>query len=200
MSGRWPAARQCRAFARGGYRSSSLVASGIIGSMTVDYASWLRQVGPPGAGDPGARPLGADRLLRQVFDRLGPISVDELRREVNQEAMGLARTAADRVRHDVQATIDAHPVIEVRDDDDYGPIVSYNGGYTTAPFQSLRHPEATCEIADYLQGEIVQDVWAVWPICPAHQCGVDARPSDGEAYWYCRAHNHQVAVIGQLAP
>jgi hypothetical protein len=168
--------------------------------VTSDYATWLEQVAPRVEREPGFRPLGAEGFLREVFERRGPVSIEELDAEAHRAASNLARTAVDLVLHDLHATTDARPLIELRDDEEYGVIVSYNGGYTTPAFDSMEHPEATCEIADYLQGEIVEDVWTVWPTCPSHHGGLHARSSEGGAYWYCRAENHQVAAIGQLAP
>jgi hypothetical protein len=67
---------------------------------------------------------------------------------------------------------------------------------------SIRDPEATREIADYLQGEIMEDsaVWAAWPTCPEHHNGLHAQVHDDAAVWYCRTGNHAVAAIGHLAP
>jgi hypothetical protein len=76
--------------------------------------------------------------------------------------------------------------------------VIYNGGYTTPAVVSVQHPEVTCEIADYLQGEIVEDLWTAWPTCPAHRSGLHAMASNGDAIWFCRTGKHRVAAVGQL--
>jgi hypothetical protein len=165
-----------------------------------DYAMWLEQVAPQDQSDPGVRPDGADRFLQEIFAHLGPISVGELKVEADRVAERLARTAVDLVLHDLHATTDARPLVEIRLDDEYGLIISYNGGYTTPAFSSMQNPEATVEIAAHLQGEIAEDVSTVWPVCPSHRCGLDAKASDGEAVWSCRADGHQVATIGELAP
>ena len=167
--------------------------------MTTDYATWLAQVAPRDENDPGVRPPGADRFLTGVFTRRGPISVQELAVEADRVTDDLARTAVDLVLHDLHTTTDARPVVEIRHDLEYGLIVSYNGGYTTPAFTSMQNPEATVEIADYLQAEISEDIWTVWPTCPTHGRGLHAAASGGEAAWVCRADGHQVAVIGQLA-
>jgi hypothetical protein len=168
--------------------------------VSTDYATWLEQVAPQDSNDPGVRPAGADRFLHEVFNRRGPISVEALRVEADRLAMDLARTAVDLVLRDLHTTTDARPVVEIRHDVEYGLIVSYNGGYTTRAFSSMQNPEATVEIADYLQGEIAEDVWTVWPICPTHGCGMNPVTSEVGAVWVCRADEHHVAAIGQLTP
>ena len=130
---------------------------------------------------------------------VAPIDADEPGIEADRSALDLARCAADLVLQDLHRTTDARPVIEVRHDVEYGLIVSYNGGYSTPAMGSLQNPEATAEVAAYLQGEITGDVWSVWPTCPIHGSGLDAVAADGSAIWACRADGHRVAVIGQLA-
>ena len=166
--------------------------------MTADYETWLDQVAPLEERDPGVRPAGAEELLREIFHRLGPISAEELRAEGRRVTTELAREAIALVLHDLHATTEARPNIELRHDDEYGLIVTYNGGWTTPAMLSVQHPEATCEIADYLQGEIVEDIWTAWPTCPSHRNGLRAEPSGGDAFWYCRTAKHEVAAIGQL--
>jgi hypothetical protein len=170
--------------------------------MASDFKTWLDQVAPPDELDPGVPAAGAARLLRQIFDRRGPITVDELRAEEQRFQMELARDAVVLVLRDLHATTDARPDIELRFDDEYGLIVSYNDGWTTPPMSSMQDPEATREIADYLQGEIVEDsaVWTAWPTCPTHHNGLYAQLHNDAAVWYCRTGDHAVAAIGYLAP
>lgn len=170
--------------------------------MTVDFDMWLNQVAPLDEFDPGVRPAGAEKLLREIFDRRGPISVQELRAESRSLQMDLAQDAVALVLRDVHATTKARPNVEIRHDDEYGLIVSYDGNWTTPAMMAMKNPEATCEIADYLQGEIVEDsaVWTAWPICPTHRNGLYAQVHDDAAVWYCRTGTHSVAAIGQLVP
>ena len=67
---------------------------------------------------------------------------------------------------------------------------------------ALQNPDARCEIADYLQGAIMEDsaVLSGWPTCPTHWNGLYAQVHEDAAVWYCRTGNHPVAAIGQLAP
>ena len=168
--------------------------------MTADYEAWLDLVAHNDDDGPGVQAAGGDRFLREVFDRRGPISAEELDAESNRLVMELARAAVDLVVRDLHATTDARPVVDVRHDEAYGLIVAYNGGYSTPSMHSMQNPEATSEIGDYLQGEIADDLWTVWPTCKSHGGGLDARARDGEAIWHCRLGNHRVAAIGQLAP
>jgi len=170
--------------------------------MTADFETWLNEVAPPDEIDPGVRPAGAERRLREIFDRRGPISVQELRAEGQKIQLDLARDAVDLVLRDMRATTKAAPNIDLRLDNVYGLIVSYNGGFTTPAMMSMHNPEATREIADYLQGQIMEDsaVWTAWPTCATHRNGLYAQVHEDVAVWYCRTGNHPVAAIGQLAP
>lgn len=170
--------------------------------MTADFETWLERVAPSDELGPGVRPAGAEQLLRQIFDRRGPISVQEVHLEGQKIQMDLAQGAVALVLRDLHATTKARPNVELRYDNEYGLIVTYNGGWTTTAIVSLQNPEATCEIADYLQGEIVEDseVWTAWPTCPTHRNGLYAQAHNDAALWYCRTGNHPVAAIGQLAP
>ncbi|MDQ2751134.1 MAG: hypothetical protein M3Y44_16625 [Actinomycetota bacterium] len=168
--------------------------------MTADYRAWLEVVARGDDDDSGVRAAGVDRCLREVFDRRGLISAEELDAEAHRLAVDLARAAVELVKHDLHATTDARPVVNVRHDEEYGLIVAYNGGYSTPSMHSMQNPEATSEIADYLQGEIADDLWTVWPTCKSHGGGLDAKARDGEAVWHCRLGDHSVAAIGRLAP
>jgi hypothetical protein len=167
-------------------------------SVTADFERWLSQVTPRDDLDPGLRPAGADRLLREIFERRGPISFEELHAEGREIEMDLARHAVRLVQHDLHATGRARPNITTSHDDEYSLIVMYNGGWTTPAMTSMQHPQSTCEIADYVQGEIVEDIGAAWPTCPSHRSGLHAETDGAEAIWYCRTGKHRVAAIGQL--
>jgi hypothetical protein len=170
--------------------------------VTADFETWLVQVAPLDELDPGVRPAGAAQWLREIFDRRGPISVQELRTEGQRFQMDLAQDAVALVLRDMRTTTKATPNVELRLDDEYGLVVSYNGGFTTPAMMAMQNPEATREIADYLQGEIMEDgaVWTAWPTCRAHHNGLHAQIHDDVAVWYCRTGSHPVAAIGQLAP
>ena len=119
-----------------------------------------------------------------------------------QIMMDLARDAAALVMRDVHATTEARPTIQIRHDGDFGLVVSYNGDFSTPAMTAMQNPEATREIADYLQGHVMEDgaVWAAWPTCPEHQHGLHAEVQGTVAVWHCRTGNHSVASIGELTP
>jgi hypothetical protein len=79
--------------------------------MAVDFETWRNHVAPRDELDPGLRPAGADELLRRIFDRRGPISVQELRAEGQKIEMDLARGAVALVLRDVNATTSARPTL-----------------------------------------------------------------------------------------
>ena len=166
--------------------------------MTEHFDMWLHDVAPVDDLDPGIPVAGAEQFLRDAFDRLGAISPRELQAEGLRVQMGLAQGAVALVLSDLHATTRARPVVEVRLDDEYGVVIAYNGGWTTPAFVSMRNPAATSEIADYLQGAIMEDadVWAAWPTCPTHPYGLHAEVHDEVAVWHCRAGQHSVAAIG----
>jgi len=166
--------------------------------VPADYDAWLAEVAPTDPQDPGVRPAGADAFLRDVFDRLGPVSREVLRTEGERVAIQLATQAVELVLHDLRVTTIARPTITVLSDETGALIVTYDGSHSTPVMMSMRHPEATCEIAAYLQSEIAEDLWTAWPACRAHGSGLHPMHADGDAFWYCRAGNHQVAAIGGL--
>jgi hypothetical protein len=168
--------------------------------VTADFEAWLDQVAPRDDLDPGVRPVGAEHLLREIFDRRGSVSAEELQAEGQRVQLELAEQAAALVLRDLHRTTKARPNVEIRHDHEYGLVVSYNGGWTTPAMSALRNPEATTEIAGYLQGEIVEDVWTGWPTCPTHSNGLYAETVDGEAVWYCRYGKHPIAIVGHLSP
>lgn len=172
--------------------------SGSIVAVTDEFDAWLDQVASRDTNDPGTRPAGADEWLRATFDRHGPLSAQALRREASKLATQLAREAVERFLRDLHSTTDEGPLIEIRQDDEYGLVVSYDGGYTAPPFFAMRQAEATRELADYLQTEVHGDMSRAWPTCPEHGVGLHAATSGDQAVWLCRTGAHSVAVIGEL--
>jgi hypothetical protein len=168
--------------------------------VTADFERWLCEVAPADEQDLGARAVDAERVLREVFDRRGPIFVEQLSAHWLQIQMDLAQRAVVLVLRDLHATTNLRPDVDLRQDEEFGPIVSYNGGFTAPDFMSVARPEATCEIADYLQAWIVDDaaVWTAWPTCPRDGDGVHAKVHAQAGVWYCTIGKHGLAEIGQL--
>lgn len=61
--------------------------------MSADFEIWPEEVAPRDKLDPGGRPAGTDRVLREIFDQRGPSAVTELRLAGQQIQMDLARGA-----------------------------------------------------------------------------------------------------------
>jgi hypothetical protein len=58
---------------------------------------------------------------------------------------------------------------------------------------------ALVAVADDAQDAVMETLWEVWPVCPAHQIGAHAQPDDGHAVWWCSGGGgHAFAPIGQL--
>src|SRR5450432_3100851 len=112
---------------------------------------------------------GTLEFLRELYDAAGPMRGDELEVALVARKMDLARQGIELLLADLRRTTDLRePNIELRVDD--GVIIaSYNGSYTAPPLYSLRAPEAICEIAENLRDHVVEALWTVWPLCPAHQ-------------------------------
>ena len=58
--------------------------------------------------------------------------------------------------------------------------------------------QITREVCDFMQMEVVEDLWSGWPGCPNHGGMVLARVVDEIAVWFCRSGDHILAAIGQL--
>lgn len=167
--------------------------------MVQSFEEWVDSVTSDGDDDTGELAAGAMEFFREVFHAHGPLSRDELLDAWRTREMKLAREAADLVVADVRATTNlSAPKIEVRRDDDF-LIVSFNGNYQSPPMFAMRAPESICEIAESLRDHVMDEVWTVWPVCPTHDRGLQARPVDGVAVWRCDAGDHTVAAIGRLS-
>jgi hypothetical protein len=57
---------------------------------------------------------------------------------------------------------------------------------------------ALVAVADDAQDALMEELWAVWPVCPVHRLGVHARHHDKAAVWWCAGDDgHPVAAIGE---
>jgi len=78
-------------------------------------------------------------------------------------------------------------------------VVSFNDNYQTPAMFSISAPEAICEVAENLRDHVMDQIWTVWPVCPAHGRGLSAEPVQGGAAWVCPdGGGHTVAAIGNL--
>jgi hypothetical protein len=169
--------------------------------MTPSFDEWVNSVHLPddlGPDDSGDLAPGAMEFLREVYTRLDAVSSDELLAACHERQMDLARRGIELLLADVRRTTDLpNPKVKLRREDGM-LIASYKGSYNAPALRSMTAPEAICEIAENLRDHIIEDLWAAWPLCPAHQVGLYAEPIDGRAEWYCRAGQHSVAPVGEL--
>jgi len=164
--------------------------------MTQDFKEWVESIAQD--DDTGQLAVGAMEFFREVFEEHGPVPADALSEIWQARELTMAREAADLVAADIRTTTKiASPNIDVRREDDL-LIVSFNGNYQTPAMNSLRAPEATCEIAENLRDHVIDEVWTVWPACPEHDRGLSARPVEGVASWVCPTGDHVMARIGSL--
>jgi hypothetical protein len=73
-------------------------------------------------------------------------------------------------------------------------------GSTSGIFpQEGRDPvTALVAVAYHAQDALMETLREAWPVCPAHQIGMCAKPRDGAAVWWCDgAGGHVAAPIGQ---
>jgi hypothetical protein len=141
---------------------------------------------------------GHMEFLREVFDAHGPVPPTALAAEWSGRELQLARRAVDLFVADLRRTTALAPSIEVRVLDGGVTAVTYNGNYQTPALLSIREPEAICEVADNLRDHVVDDLWAVWPRCPAHGSGLYPKAVGRRAVWYCRTEEHAISDIGEL--
>ena len=144
---------------------------------------------------PGGVSTRALPLLREIFDAHGPLSPDELNQIFLPRMVDWARDAFGLVVHDLKAGSDLEPPpFEHRRDQ--GVWVAYWGQYATHPIFGLSQTEVTVEVADFMQEQIVKDLWSGWPVCPAHSGTVLPQVVDAAAVWLCRAGDHRDACFG----
>lgn len=66
---------------------------------------------------------------------------------------------------------------------------------TAFPFEG---EQVVAQVADNLQGEVMDNLGPVWPVCPRHDYGLHPGVHDGRAIWWCRPGDRAVAPIGDL--
>ncbi|MEV4114286.1 hypothetical protein [Nonomuraea sp. NPDC049695] len=93
----------------------------------------------------------------------------------------------------------------VPDWDDSGSArVEFQGGHHGNgiwPAEGSDAQGALVSVADAAQEAIVEILWKVWPVCPAHDRGLRPEMENKTAVWRCTGDGtHTVARIGELFP
>jgi hypothetical protein len=159
--------------------------------VTSTFDDWVATLG--GSVSPEAR-----AFLRHVFDEHGPVSSEEAGRLGHQHQLALTREAVALVARDIATTTTVDPPpFEFRDED--GSIhLAFWGQYATTPISGLNQAAVSVEVADFMQGEVMEDLHGIWPKCREHAVGMHPSLSSERAVWMCRTGVHAVAQIGQL--
>jgi hypothetical protein len=67
-----------------------------------------------------------------------------------------------------------------------------------APAEGADPVSALVAVADGAQDAIMETLFQVWPVCPAHKFGAHARRAQDVAVWWCNgAAGHVIAPIGR---
>ncbi len=173
-----------------------------------DLACFLIEWGP---ADPLARELAdlsaeqtspvlvTEAALRVLADRYEPgFDAEPARLAALEEAL-------ETVQADMEAAGLPGPVRLVIAD--WAPpraaFVEFCGGYGStsgiAPQAGTSPVSALIAVADDAQDAIMEVLWTVWPVCPAHQLGAHPHEHDASVVWWCNSHGgHVIARIGQL--
>ena len=118
---------------------------------------------------------------------------------VEPALVALARDAVARFGHDVRATTNLEPPPFEHRDEDGGIRLAYWGQYATMWLLGTTAPEIAVEVADFMQGEVMEELHAAWPECTTHRIGLHPELVLGQASWVCRAGGHVMSEIGNLS-
>ena len=126
------------------------------------------------------------------------MSSEEARRIGHRHQLAFAQDAVALVARDISMTTNTDPPpFEYRDEG--GSIrLAFWGRFATTPISGLTQAAVAVEVADFMQGEVMEDVHGAWPLCRDHGVGLHPALSSERAAWTCRAGAHAVADIGQL--
>ncbi|MCY1145725.1 hypothetical protein OWR29_47660 [Actinoplanes sp. Pm04-4] len=118
--------------------------------------------------------------------------IEDALRLVNQDlaASGLCQTCLLRVQEDGPG-LTGNAYIE-----------TWNGhtgtGQGIFPASGADPVTALTAVAEDAQDAVMQALWSVWPACPVHQIGVNARDRAKAAVWWCAGDGgHSVTAIGE---
>ncbi len=72
------------------------------------------------------------------------------------------------------------------------------GGHTFALDGDQSMAELADDIANYVQDDVTDEIWAAWPRCPGHEHPMSPTVAAKTAVWTCPADERIVVPIGEL--
>jgi hypothetical protein len=141
----------------------------------------------------------AKELLRQVFDEHGPVPAEQVDQIGREHQLAWARVALALIGQDIAATTSLQaPPFEYRDE--HGSVrLAFWGQDAPSPVYGFSQAVVIVEVADFIQGEVMEDLHAAWPQCRYHHAGLHPSLASNRAAWLCRCGGHVVAAIGKLS-
>jgi hypothetical protein len=137
--------------------------------------------------------------FRRLFEVVG--AIDPTQAWASFEAARLldVEWAVGVVLEDVRRTSQRRPSVSIDTDEGWVRIV-VDGSWAGPSILALPGDcaKVLVEAAGYLQDEVMDQGFPVWPTCPTHDRGLHPTLHDGHAVWHCSDTNHVVAEIGQL--
>ena len=114
------------------------------------------------------------------------------------DSLNLAKRAVETVLSDLHRTSDMRPAVIV--DICEGNVRIAVDGNSTVPSMAaepMDEQQALLQAAEYLQSEIADNYWEVWPLCAEHDVALRVKAHERRAWWWCVLGHHAVAPIGE---
>lgn len=117
------------------------------------------------------------------------------------DALENAKRAAATVLDDLHRTSDLRPEVIVDGYEGSAVRMAVNGIFTVPSItaEPMDDQRALIDAAEYLQGEIADSYYRVWPLCATHEVDMQPKLHERRAWWWCAAGDHGVAGIGELS-
>jgi|SRR4051794_2766224 hypothetical protein len=182
------------------------------------FEVWAARVATWTMTDPDAAAsaidLAPEAWLRDVFQRWGPLSRDDLAQVALIERAQLEPLVVRRLRQLLAPVLadarawDNEPDVHVQLDEDLNVLLAVSwaagrlGGPTGSPPLPVGEAEMVAWLADAVQEvtmERDQVDCRVWPVCSRHHLGGHAMVRAGAAIWWCNGGSgHLLAPIGKV--
>jgi len=166
-----------------------------------DFASWLHAI--LSTDDAASEvPPAAEALLRDLFEREGPVPAASANTALLLHELGLAERALATVVSDLHRTNGLRPELSVDVPPDLQAVVLSYEWLRGVHARSLHRgwgeeAKLVAEIADAVQENVSEDA-GLWPVCPIHGYRLHAEVDETGPVWQCRFGKHRTASIGSL--